>query len=283
MPQHVVVLSPSTDPGVAVGVEISVVYVLTGPDGTRAVFNNPDDRDFVGYITATPSGLDSAEVRESADVLVEGDGGIHGNFYLGRRPWTLEGIVWPEPDQAAVNARIDRLARASHALRGDATLAWTASGGVDVQVTGRRQQPFRVTDRRPKRFQVAMVSADPRIYSQIVHTESAASSPGAMTVTNRGTTGSPPIITLRGAFVNPSITNVTTGEAISLTLTMVAEDVLVIDTLSGTVLLNGENRYSAVNFVQTDWWQIGSGVNSIQIAPTAGGGSYELAWRDAWA
>ncbi len=281
MSQHVVTLNAAADITIVVGVETGVTRILTGPDGTRAVFNDPADRDFVGYIEVV-SGFDSPEVRESADLLVEGDGGVHGNFYFGRRPWTIEGLVWPDPDQATVNARIDRIDRASRALRANSTLTWSASGGMDVQLTGRLQQPLRITDRRPKRFQVAMVAADPRIYSQIRHSQSVAANPGTLTLTNNGDAGTPPLITLRGDWVNPVITNQSTGESIALTITTVAGDVLVIDTLAKTVLLNATNRYSAVNFTTTNWWELAPGKNNIAVTPTSGTGSYEVAWRDAW-
>src|SRR4051812_13009639 len=120
-----------------VGIEQGARYVLSAPDGARAVFNDRDDVDFVGFLTAPPSGFDLPEIRESSDLIVEGDGGVHGNFYLGRRPWTLEGMIDPIPDPArdvmpdsgeimtdgqVTDRRIHRLKRASRARRADATL-----------------------------------------------------------------------------------------------------------------------------------------------------------------
>jgi len=72
--------------------EMGIKYELTGPDGTVAVFNDASDSKNVGTLTAL-TGLDSPEIRENAQDLVESDGGVHGAFYFGRRPVTMTGLV----------------------------------------------------------------------------------------------------------------------------------------------------------------------------------------------
>lgn len=146
--------------------ENGITYVLTGPDGTRAVFNDDTDPDFVGLLDGEKgiTGLlDGADVRENGMDLVEGDGGVHGAFYLGRRSGTLEGIIWPDPDMTAVNAREQKLKRATRALRADAVLSWTPTGGTTRRLLVRRKERVAITARRPKEFQVQLVSASPRI------------------------------------------------------------------------------------------------------------------------
>jgi hypothetical protein len=153
---------------VAVGVERGTRYELIGPDGARVVFNDRTDIDFVGFLTEVPSGIDSPEVRESADILVEADGGIHGSFYFGRRPFTLTGMIDPTPNvgrdtvveagitrlmQAGevVNRRINRLQRATRAMTGDSLLRWqAAAAATDRELRYRRQDvPCRDGRRRP--------------------------------------------------------------------------------------------------------------------------------------
>lgn len=148
----------------ALGISLSTKYVLTGPDGTRAVFNEPSDPDFVGAITEV-TGLDSPEIRESSENLSGLDGGVHGNFYLGRRPVTLSGTIYNVVSAEDRNKKITKIQQASAALREDATLEWTPAGGEAVYVKLRRQQPLRVSGAWAKEFQLLMVSADPRIYS----------------------------------------------------------------------------------------------------------------------
>lgn len=106
--------------------EVGARYVLTAPDGSTAVFNDPTDASYVGMMTNV-SGLDGAEVRESSSDLVEADGGTHGAFYMGRRPITLEAKVFGHLSIPDRNLRVDRARRASLALRGDANLSWKPS------------------------------------------------------------------------------------------------------------------------------------------------------------
>lgn len=95
---QIVPVAPGFSEVVASGPQYGVKYVLTGMqgDGVRVVFNDPADADYVGVLTNI-SGLDSPDLRESADDLIGDDGGIHGNFYHGRRPIVLEGMIDNRP------------------------------------------------------------------------------------------------------------------------------------------------------------------------------------------
>jgi DNA-binding beta-propeller fold protein YncE len=168
------------------GISLSTKYVLTGPDGTRAVFNEPSDADYVGAITEI-TGLDSPEIRESAENLSGLDGGVHGNFYLGRRPITLSGMIYNVVSAEDRNKKITKIQQASAALREDATLEWTPAGGEAVYIKVRRQQPLRATGSWTKTFQLLLVAADPRIYS-VATQEAVTSFPGTGGETTVGTT-----------------------------------------------------------------------------------------------
>lgn len=151
------------------GVEYGAKYTLVGPDGTIATFNDASDPNFVGALNPESSGLDSPDVREDAADVVEGDGGIHGDFYAGRRPVVLQGTIIAN-GAIQRNERIDKLSRASMALRGDSQLSWINSSGNFFSIALRRQQPLRVTKGFVKDFQLPLVAADPRIYgiSQVI-------------------------------------------------------------------------------------------------------------------
>lgn len=149
----------------ALGVEYGAKYTLTGPDGTVAVFNDSTDPNYVGILSPESSGLDSPDVREDAQERTEDDGGIHGNFYYGRRPVVLQGTIIAT-SAVQRNERAEKLTRASNAMRSDATLKWKPAGATEeVQLTLRRQQPLRITKGFTKEFQVSLVAADARIYS----------------------------------------------------------------------------------------------------------------------
>lgn len=114
-------------------------YSLVATDGSTAVFNDPLDPNYVGALTEV-TGLDSAEVRESAFDLTESDGGSHGAFYLGRRPIILNGLVYGHTSVVERETRLDRARRASLALRGDSTLSWRPRSRVENIVTNPRAQ-----------------------------------------------------------------------------------------------------------------------------------------------
>src|SRR5690349_4561344 len=125
--------------------QFGVPYTLVGPDGTRAVFNDDTDPDFVGALTNI-SGLDSADVRDSGDIITQFDGGVNGPNYFGRRPIVVEGVSYGHGDALERSQRLDKIIRASQAMRGDAVLQWTPTGGEPLELgTLRRSQPLRVT------------------------------------------------------------------------------------------------------------------------------------------
>lgn len=117
--------------------EIEAIYKLVGPDGTVAVFNDPFDPNYVGALVDV-SGLDSPEIREAASDLTQSDGGVHGDFYFGRRPIVLSGRVFGHASVLERNTRLDRAKRASNALRADAVLSWKPSTRRENFVTNPR-------------------------------------------------------------------------------------------------------------------------------------------------
>ncbi|WP_432155525.1 phage distal tail protein [Streptomyces sp. bgisy153] len=64
-------------------------------------------------------------------------------------------------------------------------------------------------------------------------------STGRLSVVNTGTAETHPVVEFRGPVTMPSLTNITTGDVLEYDLPLAAGDVLVVDTLAGTVTLNG--------------------------------------------
>jgi virginiamycin B lyase len=162
------------------GPEYGVKFTLEGPDGTKAVFNDSTDPNFVGVLSPESSGLDSADVRESAADAVESDGGVHGDFYYGRRPVVLQGTI-SASSAAQRNERASKLKQASNAMREDATLKWTPAGGEEMELKVRRQQPVRITKGFVKEFQVPLVSASALIKSVKTNTTKLSITGGTLT------------------------------------------------------------------------------------------------------
>jgi hypothetical protein len=109
----------------------------------------------------------------------------------------------------------------------------------------------------------------------------AGSHSSSVVVTNSGNAPTSPLVRLWGPLTNPSITNVTTGRTVSLTLTIVTGDYVDIDFAARTVLLNGTaNRYPDLNLAQ--WWTLAPGNSSIALTADLGAGSADIVYRSAW-
>lgn len=152
---------------VAFGFEVGIKYTLVGPRGHRVVFNDETDPDFIGRIEEI-TGLDGPDTRESAENLVEADGGRHGDFYHGRRPITISGNLDTSSLGLSLNQKVTKLLAATNAMRQDAVLSWTPTGGIPMSLRLRRQQPPRVTGARVKSFLVSMVCADSEVFSDLL-------------------------------------------------------------------------------------------------------------------
>ena len=112
-------------------------------------------------------------------------------------------------------------------------------------------------------FPFTMSTTTPIIFGNII--------PNKIAV-NEGQVEAPVVIEITGACVNPRIENETTGEFIAFkNLTMVANDVLVIDTTFGQkkVELNGVNVFNKLDFAST-FFNLQIGENSIDFSDETG-------------
>ncbi|MDX3841728.1 phage distal tail protein [Streptomyces europaeiscabiei] len=64
-------------------------------------------------------------------------------------------------------------------------------------------------------------------------------STGALSTTNVGDAETHPVVEFRGPVTRPSLTSLATGDAVEYDMPLAAGDVLTVDTLAGTVVLNG--------------------------------------------
>lgn len=296
-----------------IGVENDRAYVITGPDGTRAVLNDTTDSDFVGYVAPRSgggiAGLERSNVREVSDLLPEADGGVHGKFLRDRLTFTISGLILPESTAGdSWVGRQARLLRATDALDADATLSWTPSEAMPVFVKFRSQQATRITEARPKRFLIAGVSAEPAVFSQALQFSqlipslagtgglaspmvspltSGATTVGGLTVTHEGSTITWPEITFVGPCSNPSVVHGSTGLGLYFNTTLAAGETLVVDTnpRRRSVKLNGTgNRFGALDYSRSAWFALKPGTNTLQLGFSSYGSpaALEVRWRHAW-
>lgn len=261
--------------------QYSAVYTLTSADGQSvAVFNDPSSPNYVGTLTEV-TGLDSAEVRENAQDLVEADGGAHGNFFLGRRPVVLTAKVYGHATIVERATRIDRARRASLAIRGDSILRWTPDGAQEVFLPVRRNQPFRETGAWNKDLQIPLVSE----YATIQSTQLVTVAAGVATE-NKGNWPAYPIIEITGVSGSPTVTAGgltfrTTG------LNLASGEKVEFDMLNHTGRFtagarNGQSANRYINWTTTQWPYL-AGLGSTQTFSVTGGGTLSVRFRHTWA
>jgi hypothetical protein len=246
------------------GPQLSTKYTLTGPDGSVATFNDQFDPNYVGAITEV-TGLDSPEVRENGENITGMDGGVHGNFYHGRRPITMSGTIFNVISNEDRNRKITKLLQASNAMREDSVLEWTPEGGERQFLKVRRQQPVRVTGGFAKDFQLSLVAADPKIYSTAVSTATANDT--VMSTKNYITTaGNPGGVACNKEFVFWA--NVSTGFIGKATLKggSIASTFIKTASQPNGIAIDGEHIYWA------------DSINKSIGRATLAGGTIETAW-----
>lgn len=268
--------------------ELSAVYTITGPDGTQAVLNDASDPSYVGTFGSDGiTGLDDAEIRENAWDLVEADGGVHGPFWLGRRPITMAIDVLGVSAQDR-NAKLEKLKRATNALRADGTLVWTTPNGLgpNQRLSFRRQQPRRITGAWLKTCFLSLVAADPRIYSTSIHTSTQVQADGNVSWDNQGDYYSPPSLKINGPGTNPTVTMGGTFPIVFNNLVLTAGQYVTVDLVQRTVVdQSGANRFGAVDFLNTAWWQLPPGGAAVKIQWVSGNTAASTlvgTWRDSW-
>ncbi len=282
------------------------VYTLVGPDSTTVQLDGTGAAGSA-FVLSDVDGLDSPEVRTDVEDLPEQDGAVAGSFFLGSRPIVLTGRIKADT-VADRNAAIATLSRASLALRADAVLQFQPDGMPALQVHVRRQQRLLVGGGYVKEFQLQLVAADPRIYSQLLNTVGATgttSTTGAafplvfpvnfgggsggtvnLNAANAGNVGAPPVLKVTGPVTNPQVTNSTTGESLYLdNLDLVAGEYVTVDVAARTVAKSdGANLYARVRFPDSAWWLLAPGTNLIQLwaAASSAGVQLDVSWRDSW-
>jgi hypothetical protein len=104
---------------------------------------------------------------------------------------------------------------------------------------------------------------------------------GDSVVTCGGNRPAPILGTLNGPLLNPTITDLDTGDVMGFTIDLASGQALVFDTYYKTVRLNGvANARTALT--RTGWFDLSPGVNNIRLQAESGAGSLFLQYHSAW-
>lgn len=253
--------------------------------------------------------LASPEIRSSDMALVARDGMVAGRDYYSGRTVTMTVNIGANPADfgAAVTAFATAFAAPKTTIL---PLTFTIPG-----VAGGNPARINVRPRKVSvpiaieyfggigRAAVELYATDPLIYSAVENvavinlasgsggmtfnltfnlTFGAGISYGSSTLTNLGSAIAPVVIRINGPVTNPTVRNVTTGQSLTFTTTLIAGEFLLVDTTARTVLLNGTaDRYSFLTNPQ--WWGLQPGANEIRyFADVAALSTATVTYRSAW-
>ena len=153
-----------------------------------------------------------------------------------------------------------------------------------------RYRVRRVGELRGMEFDVPLLAADPRKYSQTLHSNIDASLTGAglgpddATIVNAGTDDTWPTLTIDGPATNPRVRNVTdNSKYVQWIGTLGAGDTIVFNLRNRSLELNGVDDISNLDTGST-WWRLKPGSNTVRYTRTVGGGdsTCTVEWRDAY-
>jgi hypothetical protein len=107
---------------------------------------------------------------------------------------------------------------------------------------------------------------------------------GRLQPANRGTAPSWPVWRIAGPCQDPVITDTTTGERLAFGLTVQRGEVLVVDTDTRTVLLQGAASRRSALLPGSAWFSLrpGSSRVAFRAARTEPDARLTVEWRDAW-
>jgi hypothetical protein len=251
--------------------------------------------------------LDAPDIRTSDKELLQRDGLIPGNDYLGGRVFTIDlSILDPDvnlPDAMAMFKPGGTERAFRFAFPGVAG----GRGYVACRVRKRDIKVDMLHVRGAAKVSLELAASDPLLYSDVEQidrvnpptprggtrmfpmrfpfkfVQPVALRAAASAAVNNGNTATWPKFRMVGPMLRPSIENKATGAKIELDMRLPSGEVLEINTKRREVLHNGANVFGAVT-PTSEWFALEPGVNHLELNAASGyEGMYaEATWRSAW-
>jgi phage-related protein len=242
------------------------------------------------FLITDIDGLDDADVRDERVSLPVQHGEAAYDSYYGGRTITLTGKIRTYSLQR-MRDYIQAMRLAFSDLQEHPLIIRSAPTAQIVQIYCKKYQKLVIHEsqqnfKHERDFQVSLRASSPFFLGYIEHFAPIAvpTSPASTTITNLGNFGARPRFIIAGPITNPMIVNTTTGKQMLFNGTIAAGQVWTVDTRKMTVVDQaGVNKFSALD-VTSDWIDLQSGPNTIQISGTglAGGTSVQVYWSDTW-
>lgn len=258
-----------------------------------------------GYLFRRFSGFGFPEVRLEIQSRGNYHGAVLGMHKYGRRAMTIEGEIVGSSaaDYEAKRRALEQVLTIKNGLQ---TVIFNTRGGLAIEaeciVSSALDVPYQSGKVIMGDFRLELVAPYPfllgatlELESVLVYSGGGAAIPaaipfsiatggsGAEVIANDGNGEAFPVIRIYGALQNPSITNETTGESLSIVYTLLSStDYIEIDMYNRTVLLNGVTNI--MQYVSGDWWALQPGDNTIKLTASSNtvDAHADIEYRDAY-
>ena len=145
------------------------------------------------------------------------------------------------------------------------TIAYTEPDVYEVSLSVMAPDPYLYAN-TVQEITLGSVSDDGLTYPLTYPITYGVPSGGFGVVTNAGNVSGYPKFTIIGTCSNLTLANATTGESMTLAVSLDTDDVLIVDCLEREILLNGVRR---IDLKQGDWLTIAPGDNDIGFSRTS--------------
>ena len=145
------------------------------------------------------------------------------------------------------------------------TIAYTEPDAYEVSLSVIAPDPYLYAN-TAQEITLGSVSDDGLTYPLTYPITYGVPSGGFGVITNAGNAAGYPKFTVIGTCSNLTLANATTGESMTLSVSLGPSDVLIVDCLEREILLNGTRR---IDLKQGDWLTIAPGANDIGFSRTS--------------
>jgi len=196
------------------------------------------------------------------------------------------GIVHSGGSQTLIATRSDSTSRQIDIKAITVTGDLTTDDGLSslIEITFEAEYPF-LQSSNPKSQDVLLSNGGGMSVPMKVPLDLSVGHSNTITIQNNGNYAAYPIFTFVGVLTNPVITNVTTGEAFSLTYALpTSSDSIVVDTFLGTVVIKPSGNVGRQYASGVFWTVPINGAITVQLTTSVGGqtGKCVIAWRDTF-
>lgn len=276
------ILLPSVTTSKASGSpEIAVLGTNTSIPGGLEAFFKYDDltfnvRDNIDtYLLTDIDGLQDADVRDQREPLPQAHGEAAYNSFYGGKTITFTGKIRAY-SLSKLRDMQEAMRMAFSELEEKPLTISSNFSEETVWINCRKNAPISMRESQvghlfTRDFLITLRASDPRFRSVLrpnVNWAPSGSSFPSKSVYNNGNFKAQPTIELTGPMINPTVTNVTNGESLTLVATISVGQKYIIDTQKGTLKTDtGDNKFSTLD-TSSDWITVDPGENIFTISAT---------------